>query len=160
VKPRRRREGKTDYRKRLNLIKSRKTRIVVRNSLKNVRIQFIDYDERGDKILASAISNELIVDYNWKFSTSTIPAAYLTGLIAGYRAKKKGIKEGILDIGRNIPVKGSKNFAALKGVIDAGIRVPYKEDKLPDNDRIKGKHINKEIVNSFDDFVKKIQGGK
>jgi len=60
TKPRRRREGKTDYRKRLRLLKSRKTRIVVRNSLKNICVQFVGYDEVGDKILASAISKELI----------------------------------------------------------------------------------------------------
>ena len=35
--------------------------------------------------------------------------------------KENGVKEGVLDIGRKIPVKGSKVFAALKGVLDAGI---------------------------------------
>ncbi|MCK5300547.1 MAG: 50S ribosomal protein L18, partial [Thermoplasmatales archaeon] len=104
IKQRRRREGLTDYRKRLKLLKSRKIRIVVRNSLKNIRIQFIEYEATGDKILASAISTELIKNYNWKYSTSTTSAAYLTGILAAKRALDKGIKEGVLDIGRRNPV--------------------------------------------------------
>jgi large subunit ribosomal protein L18 len=160
VKPRRRLKGKTDYRKRLGLLKSGKPRVVVRNSLKHIRVQFVDYDEKGDRIIASAISNELLNEYNWKFSTSTTPAAYLTGLLAAKRAAETGIKESVLDIGRSIPVKGSKNFAALKGVIDAGIHVPHDKEKLPSEDRILGKHLDKEIINSVDDLKKMIIGGK
>jgi len=51
VKPRRRREGKTDYRKRLKLLRSRKVRMVVRKSIKNTQIQFVEYKEGGDNIL-------------------------------------------------------------------------------------------------------------
>ena len=54
------------------------------------------------------------------------------------RAKDKGIKECVLDIGRYMPVTGSKIFASLKGVIDAGIECPYSEEKLPKEDRITG----------------------
>jgi len=160
VKLRRRREGKTDYRKRLRLLRSRKTRIVVRNSLKNVRVQFVEYNEDGDKIIVSANSNELISKYQWKYSTSTTPAAYLTGLLAGKRAMDNGISEGVLDIGRQRPVKGSKNFAALKGVLDAGIKCPHSNEKIPSEDRISGKHLNKEIMTSVNDFKSKIIGGK
>ena len=96
VKSRRRRQGKTDYQKRLKLLKSRKIRIIVRKSLKNTRVQFVEYHEGGDKILASAISNDLQKEYKWKYSTATVPAAYLTGLLAGARAKEKGINVEIL----------------------------------------------------------------
>lgn len=51
---RRRREGKTDYRQRQRLLRSRIPRAVVRMSSKNTYIQFIAYDEIGDKVLASA----------------------------------------------------------------------------------------------------------
>ena len=108
VKSRRHREGRTDYRKRLKLLKSRKTRIVIRKSIKNINVQFVDYRPEGDIILVSKHSNDLIKNYKWKYSTSSIPAAYLTGLLAGKMAVKKGIKEGILDIGRYRPTKGSK----------------------------------------------------
>jgi len=160
VKPRRQREGKTDYRKRLSLLRSRKTRMVVRKSLKNTQIQFVEYKEGGDKIIATAISKELISKYNWKYSTSTTPAAYLTGILAGKRAKDKGIKECVLDIGRYPPVTGSKVFATLKGVIDAGLECPHNEEKLPSDDRIMGKHLDKSITSSVEDIKNKIIGGK
>ncbi len=159
LKQRRRREGITDYRKRLKLLKSRKIRIVVRNSLKNIRVQFIDYEAEGDKILASAISTDLIKDYNWKYSTSTTSAAYLTGILAAKRAIDSGIKEGILDICRRNPVKGSKIFASLKGVLDAGIKCPHNEDKLPDENRIMGRHLDKKIEIQINDIKNKIIGG-
>ncbi|MFW6173305.1 MAG: 50S ribosomal protein L18 [Elusimicrobiota bacterium] len=160
VKARRHREGKTDYRKRLKLLKSRKTRIVIRKSLKNIRVQFVEYHPEGDKILASAISNELTKNYHWKYSTATTPAAYLTGLLAGKKANNKGIKEGILDIGRHRPLTGNKLFAALKGVLDAGIECPYESKKIPTRDRIEGKHLNNKIAPVIDKIRTEIIGGK
>ena len=71
-----------------------------------------------------------------------------------------GIKEGILDIGRYPPIKGSKVFAALKGVVDAGVECPYDEDKLPSEDRLLGKHINKDIALTVDNIKSKVVGGK
>jgi len=160
VKSRRRREGRTDYRKRLALLKSRKTRIVVRKTLKNTIVQFVKYNEGGDEILVSTISNELVKNYNWKFSTSTTPAAYLTGLLAGKKAVDKGIKEGVLDMGRYVPSTGSKVFAVLKGLTDAGIECPSDKEKIPKEDRILGKHLNKEIMPAVNDIKSKIIGGK
>jgi large subunit ribosomal protein L18 len=160
IKPRRRREGKTDYRKRLALLKSRTTRIVIRKSIKNTIIQFINYDEKGDSIVATATSKELIKKYNWNYSTSTTPAAYLTGLLAGKRAKEQGITECVLDIGRYVPVTGSKVFAGLKGVIDAGIDCPHNEEKIPSEERIMGEHLDKNIKNDVNTIKDKIIGGK
>ena len=160
VKPRRRREGKTDYRRRLKLLKSRKTRMVIRKSIKNTQIQFVEYNEDGDKIIASANSNELVNKYNWKFSASTTPAAYLTGLLAGKRAKKKGIDECVIDTGRHPSITGSKIFASVRGVVDAGIECPYNEEKIPHEDRIIGKHLEKSIMPVFNDIKSKIIGGK
>lgn len=160
VKPRRRREGKTDYRKRLKLLRSGKVRIVVRKSLKNTQVQFVEYHEDGDKVLASAISNELINKYQWKYSTSATPAAYLTGLLAGKRAIDKGISEGILDTGRYPPVTGSKIFAALKGIVEAGVECTYNDEKIPSEDRILGRHLSKEITPAITDIKSKITGGK
>ncbi len=160
VKPRRRREGKTDYRRRLKLLKSRKIRIVVRNSLKNIYVQFVEYAETGDKILASAVSKELEKNYQWNFSTSTTPAAYLTGLLAAKRAKENGISEGVLDIGLKTPVKGSRVFAALKGVLDAGIECPHNDEKLPNEDRLLGIHLDEKITNNVTNIKSKIIGGK
>lgn len=160
VKPRRRREGITDYRKRLRLLKSRKTRVVIRKSIKYTQIQFVEYKEDGDDILVTANSKELITKYNWKYSTSSIPAAYLVGLIAGKRAKDKGIKECVLDMGRYIPTNGNKIFASVKGLIDAGLDCPYSEEKLPSEERILGKHIDDNIATSVNDIKTKIMGEK
>lgn len=160
IKPRRRRKGKTDYRKRLALLKSKNTRIVIRKSIKNIIIQFVNYNEKGDNIVVTATSKDLIKKYNWNYSTSTTPAAYLTGLLAGKRAKEKGIEQCVLDIGRYVPVTGSKVFAGLKGIIDAGIDCPHNEEKIPSEERINGEHLNKNIKNDFNAIKEKIIGGK
>lgn len=160
VKTRRRRKGITDYKKRLRLLRSHKTRIVIRKSNKHIRVQFVEYDETGDKIICSAISKELEGKYNWKHSTSSTPAAYLTGLIAGKKASKEKIDEGVLDIGRQVPTKAGVLFAAVKGVVDAGVDVSYDENKIPDEKRIKGEHIDEKISSSFDKIKKEITGGK
>ena len=160
VKPRRQREGKTDYRKRVSLLKSRKTRIVVRKSHKNTRVQFVTYEPTGDKIIATALSGELVTKYNWKFSAASTPAAYLTGLLAGKRAKESGIDEGILDMGRHKPTAQGKVFAVLKGVLDAGITCSHDEAKLTTDDRLHGTHIDKEIAPAVDDMKSKIMGDK
>ena len=159
VKPRRHREGRTDYRRRLQLLKSRKTRIVVRKSLKNISVQFVEYSPEGDKIITSTVSSELI-KFNWKYSISTTPAAYLTGLLAGKKAKDKGIEEGILDIGRFRPTSGNKLFATLKGVVDAGIECPYDEKMIPTEERILGTYLNKEIAPLAGEIKDKIIGGE
>ena len=155
---RRRREGKTDYRKRLALLKSGKTRLVVRKSLEHMRVQFIDYDERGDVVVASAFSKEL-GKFGWKHGCGNVPAAYLTGLLAGVRARER-VKEAVLDLGLQTSTKGSRLYAALRGVLDSGISVPHSPDILPSEDRILGKHINPEIEKSVLEVKKAIVGGK
>jgi large subunit ribosomal protein L18 len=160
VKPRRQREGRTDYRKRLRLLRSGKIRAVVRKSIKNTQIQLIEYKQNGDNILVSANSIELKNKYNWKFSTASTPAAYLTGFLAGIRAKGKGISECILDTGRHPPITGSKIFASVKGLVDAGIECKHSEEKIPNEDRIMGKHLNKDIMPAITDFKSKLSGGK
>ena len=52
VKFRRRRSGKTNYKKRLAFMKSEKSRLVVRRSNKYLITQLVNYDEAGDKIVA------------------------------------------------------------------------------------------------------------
>ncbi|MBS7647341.1 MAG: 50S ribosomal protein L18 [Candidatus Bathyarchaeia archaeon] len=138
---RRRREGKTNYRKRKALILSGKPRLVVRGSLKNILVQIVTAKPRGDEVLVSAHSRELLKKFGWRAPRGNVPAAYLTGLLCGLKAKAKGVDEAVLDIGLHSPTKGARVFAALKGVLDAGLSVPHGEEKLPDEDRIKGLHI-------------------
>ena len=157
VARRRRREGKTDYRKRINLLKSRQPRAVIRRSLRNLRIQFVEFDSKGDRIIASAEGIEL-EKFGWKGSVSNTPAAYLTGYLAGKRALKAGVEKAVLDVGLQTPTKGSRVFASLKGLLDAGMDIPYSEDVLPSEDRIKGKHISEEVMKKFEDVKNKIEG--
>jgi len=136
---RRRREGKTDYQARKSLVLSRKPRLVTRNSLKNVAAQILVAKPHGDEVLVAAHSNEL-KKYGWKAPTGNVPAAYLTGLLCGLKAKSKGVKEAILDIGLIAPTKGAKVFATLSGVLDAGVDVPHNEEKIV-KERSQGEHI-------------------
>jgi large subunit ribosomal protein L18 len=138
---RRRREGKTNYHLRRKLILSEKTRFVVRRTLKHVIVQFINAKPSGDVVSASAHSKELSSKYGWMGSCKNTPAAYLTGMLAGFRALRRGINEAILDAGLYTCSKGSRVFAALKGAVDAGVTIPVNEGKLPDEKRIRGEHI-------------------
>jgi large subunit ribosomal protein L18 len=113
-------------------------RVVVRLTLKNTIIQVIEAESIGDKVIVSAHSHELGKTYGWLSSGGNIPSAYLTGLLCGYKAMSKGVKKAFLDIGLHIPSKGTRIFAALKGVVDAGVEVPHSEDILPAESRISG----------------------
>jgi len=138
---RRRREGKTNYRRRGALVLSGLPRFVVRCTLRRVITQMIKAEIKGDKVLVAADSSELVRKFGWLGSGSNLPAAYLTGLLCGYKALAAGVKEAVLDIGLRSPTKGSKVFAALKGALDAGVMVPHDDGVLPGEERIQGQHI-------------------
>lgn len=138
---RRRREGKTEYQLRKGLVLSRLPRLVVRGTLRHTIVQVVEAKAKGDETIASAQSRELTKTYGWRGSCGNIPAAYLTGLLCGYRAAAKGIKRAVLDTGLQSPSRGARVFAALKGVVDAGVAVPHDEGVLPDESRVQGQHI-------------------
>ncbi|ADL19628.1 50S ribosomal protein L18P [Acidilobus saccharovorans 345-15] len=138
---RRRREGKTDYYKRFALLSSRKPRMVVRISNKYIWVQFIQFDLKGDRVIAAAHSRELTKLYGWKGSGKSECAAYLTGFLAAARALEKGVKEAVLDIGLHRPTLGGRVFAALKGALDAGVHVPHSDEVLPSEERIRCEHV-------------------
>src|SRR3989338_488998 len=144
----RKRIGKTDYRRRLKILLAHKPRLVVRKSINNMLAQIIEYNEKGDNVVASANSSEL-KKYGWNGNRGNIPAAYLVGLLIGMKAKKKNIKELVLDAGLQTSVKGSRIYSSLKGCVDAGLDIPHSKDILPSEDRIMGKHIAKFDVNKF-----------
>jgi len=141
VQFRRKRERKTNYKKRISLLTSGKPRIVIRKSICNINIQIIEYKPEGDSVLTSANSKEL-VKLGYSLNRGNIPSAYLTGLLLGQKAKKKGVKEAIVDAGLNAHIKGSKIYAALKGIVDSGLKVPCSKDIFPSEERISGAHIS------------------
>jgi large subunit ribosomal protein L18 len=146
---RRRREARTDYHQRLRLLKSGKPRLVARKSNQAVTAQLVTTGAQGDETAASARSTELD-EYGWEAPTGNMPAAYLTGLLAGLRAVEAGHEEAVLDIGLNSPTPGSKVFAVQEGAIDAGLEIPHNDSVLADWSRTRGEHIA-EYADQLDD---------
>ncbi len=147
VKYRRRREQKTDYKRRLNLLKSGATRFVVRPSNKHTLAQLIEYHEDGDKVVAQANSKEL-AKMGWTHSTSNTSAAYLTGLLCGVRGKARGVENAVLDTGLHPQIKGSKIYATLKGLIDSGVESKAEEEIFPSESRMKGETVAARVEKS------------
>lgn len=138
-KYRRKEEGKTDYAKRLNLLKSGKPRLVIRKKLNNIIIQFIEYTPDGDKTI-STFTKKNIEQLGWKAHGGNRSSAYLIGLFAGLKTKSK-IKECILDLGLQASIKGASLYAALKGILDSEIKVACSEEILPKEELIIGSNI-------------------
>jgi len=153
----RRLKGKTNYKKRLAMLKSGKARLVVRKSGKHFTVQIVKYKNSGDETLTH-ISTKHLKKYGW-IGKSNIPSAYLCGYLAAKKALKAGIKEAILDIGMLTPMKKGTTFAVLKGALDAGLSVPHSEDALPEEERVKGKHIEA-YANTLDEKELNIRFGK
>jgi large subunit ribosomal protein L18 len=137
---RRRREGKTDYYQRTRLVVADAPRMVVRKTNRHIIVQLVVAEMDGDRTLVAANSAELET-YGYKGSMSNTPAAYLTGMLFAVKAKKAEQDRAILDIGLNRATTGARVFAALKGAVDAGLEIPYGEEILPSEERIKGAHI-------------------
>ena len=157
---RRRREGKTDYKLRRALLMSGRPRAVVRVSNKYVYVQITEAKPTGDMVRASASSREL-GKLGWKGGTGNLPSAYLTGALAGRRALARGVKEAILDIGLKSSSKGSKLYAALKGLADSGLQVPHSPDNLPTDQRLAGNHVvayAKALSTETDVYKKRFSG--
>ncbi len=153
---RRRREGRTDYRRRQRLLRSALPRAVVRKTLNQTLVQIVEADAAGDRVVASAQSADLR-EHGWSVGTGNVPAAYLTGYLAGKRAVAKGIKSAVLDIGVQEPTRGGRVFAALQGLVDAGLEVPHSEEILPAKERIRGEHIGEAVVKSFEEVKAKLE---
>jgi len=158
---RRRREGRTNYHVRYKLILSKKPRVVVRKSNANTMIQLVIAEALGDKTLLTVNSREL-KDFGYTFATGNLPAAYLTGLLFGKKMLALGQKEGVADIGLHSSTKGGRIYAAIKGVVDAGVDLPHSPEIFPEDERIRGEHIkeytDKDIVAQFEAAKEKILG--
>ena len=145
------RNEKTNYRKRKTMLMGKHDFITVNITNENTQVQILKPVISGDKVLSSAHSRFLIKN-GWKGSRKNIPAAYLTGYLAGRKAISKGIKNAIL-------YSGTKKYtqrmaAALKGIIDAGLDVPADSETFPPENRINGEHLK--IKNDVSTFKTKI----
>jgi len=142
VRYRRRREGKTNFKNRLELLKGGKDRLVVRKTNTQILIQIIRYLPDGDKVILTSNSSDLR-KHGWKYSFKNLPAAYLAGMLVAKKAKEHKISAVVLDLGLQTPLHGSKLFATLKGAVDGGLKIPANEKAFPKDERVSGNHVSK-----------------
>ena len=149
----RRQERKTNYKKRLVLLKGNCPRFIVRKSNKYIIMQIIESKHAQDRVSCSVNTKELL-KYGWpeskKGSLKSVAACYLGGLLLG--KKVKDVKKVILDSGLIPSTKGSRVYASVKGIADSGIEIKYDEKVLPSEDRIKQ-------IEGFDKIREAIQKG-
>jgi len=142
---RRRREKKTDYKARLNLLKSGIPRVVIRKTNRYINVQHVKSKEAKDKVILGVTSRDLL-KFGWpkerEGSLKSVPACYLTGFLMGKKMEKGKV---ILDIGLSRNIKKGRIYAVLKGLVDAGVDISFKEEIFPDEKRLKGEHLKNKI---------------
>lgn len=153
---RRRKEFKTNYTKRIELLKSNKPRIVFRKTNKYLIAQYVTSKQAQDKIEIGITSKKLSA-YGWPKESSgslkSIPAAYLTGFLFGKTVLEKKKENPIVDLGMARTLHKTKIYGFLKGLIDAGLDIKCDEEFFPSEEKLKGKFNTEEIK-------EKIQNGK
>ncbi len=137
---RRKREGKTNYDRRIKLLKSNQIRLLVSYGSKDIRAQAIKFNLKGDEVLADANAKSL-KGFGWDFSCSNLPASYLFGYYFGKLLIEKGISNVIFDTGVVTPKSGGKYYSFAKGIIDSKVSMNINPDIFPSDERIKGTHI-------------------
>ncbi|MES1918613.1 ribosomal protein L5 [Bonamia ostreae] len=158
VKYKRRRQCKTNYRKRARLVaqyknkyETNKYRLVVRKTNRDIICQITSSDLSGDKCLVSAYSHEL-KRYGVPCGLKNYPAAYCTGMLLAKRLYAKLKKEvesvaevngefylddesgafrAFLDTGLARCSTGANIFGVLKGAVDGGLNVPHNTRRFP-----------------------------
>jgi len=100
-----------------------------------------------------------LLKYGWpetkKGCLKSITACYLGGFLLG--KKSKNIKKVILDTGLIPSTKGSRVYACVKGIADAGIEIKYDKKILPSEEKIKAKYkFFEKIKNKLDKLTTKL----
>jgi len=161
VDKRRRRENKTDYSRRIKILKSLKPRIIFRKTNKYIIAQYVVSDAAQDKVIINSNSKKLL-NYGWPEKASgslkSLPASYLTGYLIGKQIISSNLENPVVDTGMTRILHKSKVFAFLKGLIDSGIKMECKKEAFPDDKRLKGEHMKNKVP--FDEILKKISSEK
>ncbi|MEX2017371.1 MAG: 50S ribosomal protein L18 [Candidatus Pacearchaeota archaeon] len=160
VDKRRRREGKTDYKKRINLLKGESPRIILRKTNRYLITQYVKSIEAQDKI-EIGLNSSALLEYGWPESAvgslKSVTAAYLLGMLLGKKiSDKKSVP--IIDLGMLKIVHKSSIFGFIKGLIDSGIKIDTKEGIFPEESRIKGEHLKNKVP--FEEIKSKIMSSK
>lgn len=142
---RRRREGRTDYKARLGLLKSKNQRLVLRKTGRYVIAQIVETNIAQDKVVMGVSSKDLLKN-GWPSqnagSLKNRMACYLTGLLL---AKKAGDMELNLDLGLERNIHKGRLYAVVKGAIDGGLRINSDEKALPSDEMIESNEKLKSI---------------
>jgi len=181
VKYRRRREGKTDYQARRHMVaqdknkyNSKRYRLVIRITLKDIVAQIVYSEIRGDVVMTCAYAHEL-PRYGLPVGLTNYSAAYCVGLLLARRhLANLGLADtyqgntnvdgtdyfveevedkprpfyAILDVGLARTSTGARVFAALKGACDGGLDVPHKEKRFAGYDA-ESKSLNNETLKKY-----------
>jgi len=142
---RRRRENRTDYKLRLNLLKSGEKRIVIRVTNKYFIASAVESREAQDFVLKLVTSKDLLKqgwDAKSKGSLKSIPAGYLVGRLL---AKELGKGNYIIDLGMARTSPGCRVFSVVKGLIDGGLKINAKGSIFPSEERLAGEHLKPEL---------------
>lgn len=124
---RRRREGRTNYVKRLKLLKSKLPRLVVRKTNSRIIASITLFDEKGDKTITT-VEGRHLSKLGWKGSRKSIAAGYLVGLLLGKKAKEAKIEKAVLDMGLHTPTKNNFAFFVALGFKEAGVEISIPDD--------------------------------
>lgn len=157
---RRRKQGKTDYLKRLDMLKGNKPRLVFRKTNKYVTAQYVESKMAQDKVVFG-VSSQNLLKYGWPKeglgNLKSLTAAYLLGYLTGNKIKKEKFKTPIVDFGMQRVLAKAKQQAFLKGLVDSGLGIGVKEEAFPDEKRIKGEHLKNKVP--FQEVKLKIEKG-
>jgi len=157
---RRRKENKTNYSKRIKLLKGETPRILFRKTNKYIIAEYITSKEAQDKI-EIGMNSKTLIKYGWpkemEGSLKSIPASYLIGFLIGKKILSSKKTTPILDIGMIRNLHKTKPYAFLKGLVDSGIKMKYKEGVFPEKDRIEGKNMKADFSKTFNEIKSKIE---
>ncbi|PJE81167.1 50S ribosomal protein L18 [Candidatus Pacearchaeota archaeon CG10_big_fil_rev_8_21_14_0_10_32_42] len=156
---RRKKEGKTDYLKRMKLLKSEKPRLVFRKTNSYVISQYVESESAQDKVIFG-INSKMLLNHGWpenlKGSLKSIPASYLTGYLTAKKIQKDKLESPIVDLGMQRIIEKTRIFAFIKGLIDGGIEIECPKEKFPEEERLKGKNAKEDISKTVLEVKSKI----
>lgn len=159
IQKRRRRENKTDYKTRLNLLKKDVPRLIFRKSNKFLTSQYVFSEEARDRV-KFGLSSKGLLKYGWpkefKGSLKSLPVAYLLGYLTTKKILKERLNQPIVDFGMIRTIHKTKVFAFLKGLIEGGIKINCKEKAFPEQERIEGKNLKQDFSKYFNEIKLKI----
>lgn len=160
IPKRRRIERKTDYGKRIKMLKSETPRVLFRKTNRYIIAQYVKSEEAQDKIIVGLTSKNL-KEFGWpkefEGSLKSVPASYLTGFLLGKEIIKKKLETPIVDFGMIRALNKNKGFAFIKGLIDAGIKIKCSAENFPEEERVSGKNLKKDFTKTFKEIKSKIE---